>query len=84
VPTFSAEAIATVRDGEVFVLGRSTPAGASSAILRFDRETGLVSRAGTLPEQVAVGRVATIGDTKFVLGGISGQPLTAVLIVRIR
>jgi hypothetical protein len=39
--------------------------------------------AGTLPEHVADGGVATIGDTTYILGGINGAPLTAVCVVRI-
>jgi hypothetical protein len=83
LPTSYAHAMATVRDGQVFVLGGSTPAGASSAILRFDPATGAVSRAGTLPEHVADGGIATIGETTYVIGGISATPLTTVCIVRI-
>ncbi len=75
--------MATVRDGQVFVLGGSTPAGATNAILRFDPATGAVSRAGTLPEHVADGGMLTIRDTTYVVGGISGGPLMAVCIVRI-
>jgi hypothetical protein len=49
LPTTYAHAMATLRAGEVFVLDGSTPARASSAILRFDPATGAVSRAGTYP-----------------------------------
>jgi hypothetical protein len=83
LPTPYAHAMATVRDGHVFVLGGSTPAGASSAILRFDPATRAVSRVGTLPEHVADGAIATIGGTSYVLGGISGGPIKTVCIVRI-
>jgi Kelch motif len=85
LPTSYAHAMATVRDGQVFVLGGSTSTGASSAILRFDPKSGVVSRAGTLPERVADRGIATIGDTTYVIGGISGGgvPLTTVCIVRI-
>ena len=83
LPTSYAHAMATVRDGQVFVLGGSTPAGASNAILRFNPATGRVSRAGTLPEHVADGGVATIGDTTYIVGGINGGSLTAVCVVRI-
>jgi Kelch motif len=83
LPTSYAHAMATVRDGQVFVLGGSTPAGASNAILRFNPATGRVSRAGTLPEHVADGGVATIGDATYILGGINGVPLTTVCVVRI-
>jgi hypothetical protein len=83
LPTSYAHAMATVRDGQAFVLGGSTPAGASNAILRFDPATGAVSRAGTLPEHVADGGIATIGDTTYVVGGLSGAPLMTVCIVRI-
>jgi hypothetical protein len=83
LPTPYAHAMATVRDGQVFVLGGSTPAGASNAILRFDPATGGVSRVGALPEHVADGGIATIGDTTYVVGGISGGPLMTVCIVRI-
>lgn len=83
LPTSYAHAMATVRDGQVFVLGGSTPTGASNAILRFDPKTGAVSRAGKLPEHVADGGIATIGDTTYLLGGISAAPLTTVCIVRI-
>ena len=83
LPTSYAHAMATVRDGQVFVLGGSTPAAASNAILRFNPATGRVSRAGTLPEHVADGGVATIGDATYILGGINGAPLTTVCVVRI-
>jgi N-acetylneuraminic acid mutarotase len=83
LPIPYAHAMATVRGGQVFILGGSTSAGSSSAILRFDPATGAVSRAGTLPEHVADGAVATIGDTTYVIGGINGGPLTTVCIVRI-
>jgi N-acetylneuraminic acid mutarotase len=83
LPTPYAHAMATVRDGEVFLLGGSTPAGASNAILRFDPQTGAVSRAGALPEHVADGGIATIGDLTYVVGGINGGPLTTVCVVRI-
>ena len=84
LPTPYAHAMATVRDGQVFILGGSTPSGSSNAILRFNPATGAVSRAGTLPEHVADGGVATIGDTTYLFGGINGGPLTTVCIVRIR
>jgi hypothetical protein len=76
--------MATVRAGQVFILGGSTPAGASDVILRFDPATGAVSRAGTLHEHVADGAVATVGETTYLIGGINGVPLTTVCIVRIR
>jgi len=84
LPTPYAHAMATVRDGQAFVLGGSTPGGSSSAILRFDPATGAVTRAGSLPEHVADGVAATVGDTTYVIGGINGGPLTTVCIVRIR
>jgi len=83
LPTPYAHAMATVRNGQVFVLGGSTPAGASSAILRFDPATGAVSRAGTLPEHVADSGIATIGDTTYLVGGINSRPLTSICVVRI-
>lgn len=84
LPAPYAHAMATVRGGQVFILGGSTPAGSSNAILRFDPATRAVTRAGTLPEHVADGGVATIGDTTYVVGGVNGGPLTTVCIVRIR
>jgi len=83
LPTSYAHAMATVRNGQVFVLGGSTPTGATNAILRFNPTTGAVSRAGTLPEHVADAGIATIGDTTYIVGGISTGPLTTVCIVKI-
>ena len=82
LPMPLAHAMGALLGGRVLVLGGSTPAGPSAAILRFDPASGRVVRVGQLPHPLTDGAVATIGDSAYLLGGISTRPLAGVIVVR--
>jgi hypothetical protein len=69
-------AAVAVADGGLLVLGGSTPAGASTAIYRFDIADHQVRRIGTLPQPLTHGGAATLGSTVYLVGG-RGDDLNA-------
>jgi hypothetical protein len=69
--------------GQMLVIGGSAPAGTSNAILRFDPSTNRISRAATLPQPITDAAVAAIGNTAYLLGGISSGPLDTITLVRV-
>ena len=83
LPTPLAHAMGALLGGRILVLGGSTPAGPSAAILRFDPARGRVSRVGQLPYPLTDGAVSTIADNAYLLGGISTRPLAGVIAVRL-
>jgi N-acetylneuraminic acid mutarotase len=83
LPTPLAHAMGAVIDGQLLVVGGSSPVRTSAAILGFNPATNRISRVGTLPEPITDAAVAAIGNTAYVLGGISTGPLDAVTLVRI-
>ena len=62
-------AAVAVADGGVLVIGGSTPAGASSAIYRFDLITRRVTRLGSLAHPVTHAEAATLGSSVYLIGG---------------
>lgn len=83
LPTPLAHAMCALLAGQLFVLGGSTPAGPSAAILRFHPGSGRTSLAGRLPHPLTDGAVATSGNRAYLLGGISTRPLAGVTVVRL-
>jgi N-acetylneuraminic acid mutarotase len=73
LPTPLAHARAAVLDGQVLVFGGWTPAGPSSAILRFDPTTGTLSQVGTLPGPVADEAIGTVGNTVYLASGLAAS-----------
>ncbi len=55
-------AAVAVADGELLVLGGSTPTGASDAVYRFDLSTHQVRRLATLPHPITHGEAAALGS----------------------
>jgi len=83
LPTPVAHAMGALIGGRLLVLGGSTPAGASGAILRFDPASGRVVRVGRLPHPLTDAAVATVGNSAYLLGGIGPQPLAGVIAIRL-
>jgi N-acetylneuraminic acid mutarotase len=83
LPTPLAHAMGALIGGRLLVMGGSTPAGPSAAILRFDPARGRVFRVGQLPHPLTDAAVATVGDSAYLLGGIGPQPLATVIAVRL-
>jgi hypothetical protein len=83
LPTPLAHAMGALLGGRFLVLGGSTPAGPSGAILRFDPTSGRVLHVGHLPHPLTDAAVATIGDSVYLLGGMSRQPLASITVVRL-
>ena len=73
LPTPLAHARAAVLDGEVLVFGGWTPAGPTSAILRFDPATGALTPAGTLPGPVADEAIGTVGNAVYLASGLASS-----------
>ena len=67
----------------MLVLGGSTSGGPSAAIFRFDPATAQVSKIGALPEPDTDGAVAVVGDTTYLLGGISRGPIATIMAIRL-
>jgi hypothetical protein len=82
LPTPLAHATRALVAGRVLVMGGSTPHGPSGSILRFDASSRRFVRVGRLPP-LTDAAVATVGDTAYVLGGISTRPLASVIEVRL-
>jgi hypothetical protein len=78
-----AHAMGTLLDGRILVMGGSTPAGPSAAILRFDAASGRVAHLGHLPQPVTDAAVATVGDSAYLLGGITTQPQAGVTVIQL-
>jgi hypothetical protein len=83
LPRPLAHAVAALIGGQLLVFGGSTPSGPSAQILRFDPKSHRVGRAGRLPFAWTDGAVATIGESAYLLGGISTRPLAGVIVVRL-
>jgi hypothetical protein len=83
LPTPLAHAMGALVGGRILVLGGSTPAGPSAAILRFDPASGRTVRAGHLPRPLTDAAVAAVGDSAYLLGGITTQPQRGVTVVRL-
>ena len=62
-------AAATAVDGQVLIMGGSTPASASDAIYRFDPATGHVRQIGRLPQPITHASAATLGSFAYLIGG---------------
>jgi len=62
-------AAASAVDGQVVIIGGSTPSGASSAIYRFDPATGRVRQIGRLPQPITHAGAATLGSFVYLVGG---------------
>lgn len=56
-------------DGQVLIIGGSTPNGASNAIYRFDPATRRVRQIGRLPEPITHAGAATLGSYVYLVGG---------------
>lgn len=69
-------AAVTIAGGGLIVIGGSSPAGATSAIYRYDLTTHKVSRIGVLPHPITHANAATIGSTAYLIGG-RGDGLTS-------
>ncbi|MGH2856859.1 MAG: Kelch repeat-containing protein [Solirubrobacteraceae bacterium] len=80
LPVPVAHAMGALLDGQILVLGGSTPRGPSAWILRFDPSGGAVRRAGRLPRPLTDAAIATIAGSAYLLGGISsGGPVASVV-----
>ena len=62
-------AAASTVDGQVLIIGGSTPNGASEAVYRFEPATGEVRQIGRLPQPVTHAAAATLGSFVYVVGG---------------
>jgi hypothetical protein len=80
-----AHATAVVLDGQILILGGSTPQGPTPDILRFDPTRQAISHAGRLPTASTDGAVAAIGDTGYLVGGLSATgPLDQAVVIKLR
>jgi N-acetylneuraminic acid mutarotase len=59
----------TAVDGQLLIIGGSTPDGASDAIYRFDPATGRVAQIGRLPASITHAGAATLGSFAYLVGG---------------
>ena len=62
-------AAATAVDGQILIIGGSTPTSASDAIYRFDPSTGQVRQIGRLPQPITHASAATLGSFAYLIGG---------------
>ena len=62
-------AAAAAVDGQILIMGGSTPTLASNAIYRFDPATGHVRRIGRLPQPTTHATAATLGSFAYLIGG---------------
>jgi hypothetical protein len=62
-------AAASAVDGQILIIGGSTPSAASAAIYAFDPRTGRVREIGRLPHPVTHSGAATLGSTVYLVGG---------------
>jgi hypothetical protein len=79
-----AHATAVVLDGQILILGGSTPQDPTPDILRFDPTRQAISHAGRLPTASTDGAVAAIGDTGYLIGGLSATgPLDQAVVIKL-
>ena len=79
-----AHAKAVVLDGQILILGGSTPQGPTSDILRFDPARQAITHVGRLPAPSTDGAVAAVGDTGYLAGGLSANgPLDQIVIIKL-
>jgi hypothetical protein len=62
-------AAASTVDGQVLIIGGSTPNGASDAVYRFEPATGRVRQIGRLPQPITHAGAATLGAYVYLVGG---------------
>lgn len=62
--------------GRIVIVGGSTPAGATDAVLSFDPRTGRVARVGRLPAPLTHAAAAAVGNRVYVTGGRGDAPDT--------
>lgn len=80
-----AHAKATVLEGQIIVVGGSTPSGPTADILRFDAATRAVSVVGRLPFALTDGALVRIQKRAYVLGGLSASaPLSQIEVIALR
>lgn len=80
-----AHATAVVLDGQILILGGSTPQGPTPDIIRFDPTRQAISHAGRLLTASTDGAVAAIGDTGYLVGGLSATgPLDQAVVIKLR
>ncbi len=85
LPFSVAHAKATVLEGQIIVVGGSTPAGPTADILRFDPSARTVSVVGKLPFALTDGALVTIQKRAYVLGGLSASgPLDQIEVIGLR
>jgi hypothetical protein len=74
-----------VLDGQILILGGSTPQGPTSDILRFDPARQAITHVGQLPAPSTDGAVAAVGDTGYLIGGLSANgPLDQIVVITLR
>jgi hypothetical protein len=80
-----AHAKAVVLDGQILILGGSTPRGPTAEILCFDPARQAITLAGRLPAPSTDGAVAVVGNTGYLVGGLSATgPLDQVVVIKLR
>jgi hypothetical protein len=62
-------AAASTVDGQVLIIGGSTPTAASDAVYRFNPATGRVRQIGRLPQPITHAGAATLGSFVYLVGG---------------
>ena len=62
-------AVTPTANGQVLIVGGSTPTGASDAIYRFDPASGTVRRIGRLAHPITHAGAAALGTTVYLVGG---------------
>jgi hypothetical protein len=71
--------------GQILILGGSTPQGPTSDILRFDPARQAITLVGRLPAPSTDGAVAAVGDTGYLVGGLSANgPLDQIVVIELR
>jgi N-acetylneuraminic acid mutarotase len=80
LPVALAHAMGAALDGQLLVIGGSTPTTTSAAVYRFDPATNTSSHVATLPAPLTDAAVATIGNSTYLLDGINnGRPLDTII-----
>jgi N-acetylneuraminic acid mutarotase len=64
-------AAATTVDGDVMIIGGSSPSGATAAIYRFDPRTRAVAQIGRLARPITHATAAALNGTVYLVGGRS-------------
>ena len=62
-------AVTSIADGQVLIIGGSTPTGASGAIYRFDPASGAVRQIGRLADPITHAGAVVIDTTVYLVGG---------------